>query len=278
MALSFNDITAKNYDSVLIVDFLNLAFRWKHQGRTDFRYDILQTVESFANSFKCGRIIITTDRGGSTYRKNIDPEYKANRTKMKEEQSEKDRIAFEEFLEEYIIAQDIAAEKYPVLGFRGVEADDIAAHLVKNRAKYGFKEIHLLSSDRDWDLLIDEGISRFSYVTRKEVNTDNWSEHYDVTPEQYISYKCLIGDTGDNIPGIPQVGPKRAAGLLETYHSAMDVYDAIPIPGKYKYIANINSSKDRILLNYELMDLITYCDEAVGPENIEDIKEIIKYV
>ena len=69
-----------------------------------------------------------------------------------------------------------------VLRYQGVEADDIAAHLVKEKDKYGLEYIWLVSSDRDWDLLIQENVSRFSYVTRKEVRLDNWKDNYDVSP------------------------------------------------------------------------------------------------
>ena len=268
MAHSFKSKQRKE-DHTLVVDFLNLAFRWKHQGRSDYRFDILQTVESLATSYKCSNIIITADWGSSTYRRALHPEYKANRTALREKQTEQERMQFEEFIEEYEEALEVAAEKYAVLRFKGVEADDIAAHLVKYRRPLGLGTIWLISSDRDWDLLIAEDVNRFSYVTRKEVTWENWFDHYDVTPEQYISYKCLVGDTGDNVPGIAGIGPKRAQGLLEQYRSAMDIYDATPISSKYKYIQSLNDNADTILLNYELMDLLTYCDEAIGADNIK---------
>ena len=91
--------------------------------------------------------------------------------------------------------------------------------------------------------------------------------------EEYISLKCLTGDKGDNVPGIPGVGPKRAQGLIEQFGDAMSVYDAVPLSGSYKYIQNVNLHAEQILKNYELMDLITYCDEAVGVDNINDIEE-----
>jgi hypothetical protein len=53
----------------------------------------------------------------------------------------------------------------------------------------------------------------------------------------------------------------------------MDVYDAVPLAGAYKYIQSVNLHAEQILKNYELMDLITYCDEAIGVDNINDIEE-----
>jgi len=262
-------------NSTLIVDALNLAFRWKHQGRTDFRYDYQSTVKSLAKSYDCKNVIITSDWGSSTYRKEISPEYKQNRKDKFSEQSEEERLAFEEFFEEFEASLEVLAEDYPVLRYKGVEADDLAAHLVKHRSKYDLEYIWLISSDRDWDLLIQENVGRFSYVTRREVRLDNWNEHYDIDPEKYISLKCLTGDKGDNVPGIPGIGPKRAVQLIEEYGTAFDIYEALPIDSRYKYIQELNASGEQLLVNYELMDLITFCDDAIGADNIEDIGRVI---
>jgi DNA polymerase-1 len=262
-------------NSTLIVDALNLAFRWKHQGRTDFRYDYQSTVKSLAKSYDCKDVIITADWGSSTYRKAIAPDYKQNRKDKFAEQSEAERLAFEEFFEEFEASLEVLAEDYPVLRYKGVEADDIAAHLVRHKGKYDLEYIWLISSDRDWDLLIQENVGRFSYVTRREVRLDNWKEHYDVDPDLYISMKCLTGDKGDNVAGIPGIGPKRATQLIEQYGDAMDIYNAVPISSKYKYIQSLNENAEQLLVNYELMDLITYCDDAIGADNIEDIGRVI---
>lgn len=260
-------------NATLVVDALNLAFRWKHQGRTDFRYEYQRTVESLAQSYDCKKIIITADWGSSTYRKAINPEYKQNRKEKFADQTDEEKAAFEEFFEEFEASLDVLEEQgYPILRYKGVEADDIAAHLVKEKDQYGLEYMWLISSDRDWDLLIQEKVSRFSYVNRKEVTFSNWKEHYDVAPEQFISFKCLTGDKGDNVPGINGIGPKRAVDLISQYGDAMNIYDNVPLDGKYKYIQELNANADQILQNYELMDLITYCDDAIGQDNIANIK------
>ena len=274
MTFSFSDkLINENPNCTLIVDALNLAFRWKHQGRTDFRYEYEKTVQSLARSYDCKKVIITADWGSSEYRKNISSDYKQNRKDKVAEQSEEEKIAFEEFFEEYEATLELLSENYPILRFRGVEADDIAAHLVKEKQEYSLEYIWLISSDRDWDLLIEEKVGRFSYVTRKEVTLDSWKDHYEVSPEEYISLKCLTGDKGDNVPGIPGIGPKRAVGLINQYGSAFNIYDATPIDSKYKYIQSLNEHKEVLLRNFELMDLLAYANEAIGLENIEDIQE-----
>ena len=125
----------------------------------------------------------------------------------------------------------------------------------------------MISSDRDWDLLITDKVSRFSTVTRKEVTLNTWDEHYDFEVEDYITFKCLTGDKGDNVPGIPGVGPKRAVQLMEQYGNVFDIYSACPIEGKYKYIESLNENVEQLLMNVELMDLVTYAEEAIGEKN-----------
>lgn len=260
----------------MIVDGLNLAFRWKHARSFEFVDDYIKVVQSLQKSYKAGKVIITCDQGSSSYRKGIYPDYKQNRSEKYQDQTEEERLEFELFFEEFNRAIETIAEKYPVLRFNKCEADDIAAYLVKNLPR-GYS-CWLISSDKDWDLLVNENVSRFSYVTRKEVTWENWNEHYDCDPEQYISIKCLTGDTGDNVKGIDGIGPKRAAELVKSFGSAMDLYASLPIESKYKYMQALNNSGETIMLNYQLMDLLTFCEEALGDNIIEIDKVIGEYL
>jgi len=273
MSITFKSLTEPaRGNNLLIIDSLNLAFRWKHQGKTVFVDEYLATVQSLAKSYNCEKIIIAADQGSSSYRKTLYPEYKQNRQELRNAQTPEERDQFLEFIEEYERVL-LSFPSAPVLRYRGVEADDIAAYLASNSRKYGVAHVWLISSDKDWDLLVNEHTSRFSYVTRKEVTLDNWP--YDVDPEHYISYKALMGDTGDNIPGIPGIGPKRASSLIKEHGSAMDIYDMCPINSKYKYIQSLNTHCERILLNFSLMDLTSYCEEAIGPENLAHIDSTV---
>ena len=254
--------------NLLIVDGLNVAFRWKHQNILDFKYDYIRTIESLAKSYKAGTIIVCAD-GGSSYRKEIFPEYKANRKERFADQTEQEAKEFEMFMAEFQDTLTLIKEKYPVFHFRGVEADDIAAYITQS---INYDECWLISSDKDWDLLISDKVSRFSTVTRKETTVHNWDEHYDFEIEDYITFKCLTGDKGDNVPGVPGVGPKRAVQLMEQYGTVFDIYDACPLEGRYKYIQAVNENAEQLLTNVELMDLVTYCEDAIGEENKEVIK------
>ena len=257
--------------NLLIVDGLNVAFRWKHQNILDFKYDYIRTIESLAKSYKAGTIIVCAD-GGSNYRKEIFPEYKANRKERFADQTEQEAKEFEMFMAEFQDTLTLLKERHPVFHFRGVEADDIAAYITQ---KIDYDECWLISSDKDWDLLISDKVSRFSTVTRKETTVHNWDEHYDFEIDDYISFKCLCGDKGDNVPGVPGVGPKRAVQLMEQYGNIFDIYDACPLEGKYKYIQAVNENAEQLLTNVELMDLVTYNEDAIGQENIKVIESTL---
>ena len=275
MAITFSNLGSPAPNgNLLIVDGLNIAFRWKHQGVLDFKYDYIRTVESLAKSYNAGQIIVLAD-GGSFYRKEILPSYKANRKEKYADQTEQEAKEFEMFMSEFSNTLALIKEKYPVFQFRGVEADDIAAYIVK---EFDYDDCWLISSDKDWDLLISDKVSRFSTVTRKETTVHNWDEHYNFEIPDYITFKCLTGDKGDNVPGIPGIGPKRAVQLMEQYGDVFDIYGSCPIDGKYKYIQNLNENAEQLLMNVELMDLLTYCDEAIGKENTEVINTTLKRV
>jgi 5'-3' exonuclease len=278
MSITFKKATESN-NTLLVVDALNLAFRYKHSGATDFATDYIRTVDSLKKSYKASHVIIACDQGSSTYRKTLSPEYKQNRKDKQEQQTDAERAAFELFFEDFVqtIATIETTTSYPVLKFQGVEADDIAAYIVSQKSKLSTDDIWLISSDRDWDLLVQPGVSRFSYVTRKEVTVDNWNDHYEFNPEDYISIKCLTGDSGDNVAGVPGIGPKRAVSLVAEYGSTYDIVASIPLPGKYKYIQELNQCRDLLLLNYRLMDLVTHCREAIGPDNLKSIDQTLQY-
>jgi 5'-3' exonuclease len=276
MSKSFQQVSELE-NTLMVVDALNLAFRWKHNGATDFYEDYLRTVDSLKKSYKARWVIIAADQGSSSYRKQIYPEYKQNRKDKFAEQTEAERAAFERFFEDYQHTLDWirTQTQYPIIQFPQTEADDIAAYITQQNKNYPVTHTWLISSDKDWDLLVGENTSRFSYVTRKEVTANNWHTHYDFTQDQYISIKCLMGDAGDNVRGVEGIGPKRAHQLVEEWGTALDIVANLPIPSKLKYVKTLNDSADTIMLNYQLMDLVTYCADALG-SNTQQIDTILQ--
>lgn len=275
---SFTKIVETNEGVVLVVDALNLGFRYMHSKAQNFATDYMRTVESFKKSYKCDKVVILADWGSSSYRKGIYPEYKANRAEKFKDQTDQEKEDFEAFFEEMQTIYDTYATTpgYLIIRLKGVEADDIAAYICSKIKHLGLEHIWLISTDRDWNLLISEQVSQFSYVTRKEFTEDNWSTHYPFPKEDYISIKCLMGDTGDNVLGVPGIGPKRAQQLVQDYGSTLDIASALPISSKYKYIAALNEfGADNLMLNYRLMDLVTFCEEAIGEDNCKLIDQML---
>lgn len=277
---TFNEVNTKDPGTALVVDALNVAFRYKHSGKESFAEEYAETILSLAHSYKAGKIIIAADSGTSAYRLALHPEYKLTRKQSFELQTEDEKEAFARFFKEFERALELFSEKFCVLRFKNVEADDIAAYIVSRRRSLNIQKIWLISSDKDWNLLINEDTNQFSTVTRQEIGMENFFELRGVaTPDEYLSMKVLMGEAGassDNVPGIPQVGPKRAIELISKYGSALDILDSLPLPGHYKYIQNVNASADLIELNYQLFDLITYCEDAIGEDNIKEIHKTWK--
>jgi len=288
MAITFSDMTEELVnDNLLIVDGLNIAFRWLHNRNRaasgwrygfDYETEYIRTVKSLAKSYNCANIVVLGD-GGSFYRKELYPEYKANRKDKLAEQTPEEQKEFEAFIKEFDTTMKALKTKEDALTlrFHGVEADDIAAYICIHREQLGFDNIWLVSSDKDWDLLVDEHISRFSTVTRKETTLDNWDEHYDFEPDQYITFKCLTGDKGDNVPGVDGIGPKRAVTLMSEMGDIFDIANSLPLEGRYKYIQNLNEfGSDALLLNVELMDLKLDPVAHIGKDNAREILEKVE--
>jgi len=272
-------VNAPEQNNLLLVDCLNFAFRFKHRGLTDFAAEYLNTIHSFAKSYGARTVVLLADKKYSKFRKHISPDYKGGRKDKYKDQTPEEEAQVKAFFEGYEKALELANKQFPNLRFAYVEADDLAAYLVK-KVSHRYEHTWLISSDGDWDELLADNVSRFSFVTRKEYTIDNFYElHGCDDPEQFISLKVLQGDSGDSVAGIEQVGAKRAYNLLREHGSALDIYDKIPLEGKQKFIQNVNESGDLILMNYELMDLPAFCEDAIAfpdSNNLVEIEEFCK--
>ena len=272
---TFSNIIEKG-NNLLLVDGLNMAFSFR--GKTGFEQAYLKMIESLKRSYKCSKVVICVDKGSSAYRKFLYPEYKYNRKIKQESQTEQEQEEFISFFETFEKSIELVSTStnYPIIRFPGVEADDTIAYICSKIKNLPIDNIWIVSSDRDLNLLIDEGVSQFSYATRKEFTIDNWPEHYEFSRDEYISIKCLMGDSGDNVPGVPGIGPKRALQLVQEYGSTYDIIANLPLPGKYKYIEALNKfGEDNLILNYKLMDLVTYCAEALGEDNCKTVENTL---
>ena len=142
-----------------------------------------------------------------------------------------------------------------------------------------YDNIWLISTDKDWNLLLTEKVHRFSYVTRKEYNLENFYDEMGTDdPIQMITGQCLQGQTKDNIIGVKGIGVKKAYSLLRQYGDVLDIIDQLPVPGTQKFIQELNASGELLELNFRLMDLMTFCEEAINhadPDNTILIDEVL---
>lgn len=265
----------KETNNLMIVDAFNLAFRYKDTEKP-FVEDYIKTISSLGRSYDASRIILAADKGVSSYRSEIFPEYKANRTEKYSDQSEEEANKFKQFLQEYRNALTEASNKWELLRFDNTEADDIAAYIVsKKELENKYKHIWLISSDKDWDLLVNHFVSRFSFVTRKETTLDNWVDHYDFDKEYLLSFKCLNGDPGDNINGVEGVGKARANQLFQVFGKIDSLLDSLPLPSSPSYYKSVNVSRDTLYRNLQLIDLVSFCRDALG-DNTETIDKLLE--
>ena len=99
--MKFTEVGKQEHnENLLIVDGLNIAFRWRYKKVPYYTNDYVRTVESLAKSYDCGNVIVLAD-GGSTYRKNLYPDYKANRKEKYKDQTEVEKKEFEVFMAEF---------------------------------------------------------------------------------------------------------------------------------------------------------------------------------
>lgn len=238
---------------------------------------MLSTIQSLARSYKARKIVVLSDKYKSKYRREIHPEYKANRSfDLLSEQEKADKKALLESYEEYW--KEVIEPTLPSLRFEYVEADDLAAYIVKN-VKDKFNHVWLISTDGDWDLLLDKNVSRFSTKTRKEYTLENMYENHGCdTPQEFAMLKCLTTDTSDNIPGYPNVGEKRAYTIVKGMESIFDLYDSLPLAGKQKFIATINNDPELMIKNAKLTDLLNVCEFAIAFPNHENIDVVNKFI
>ena len=108
---------------------------------------------------------------------------------------------------------------------------------------------------------------------------DNWDEHYDFDPEYFLTYKCLTGDKGDNVPGVNGIGPKRASSLIAEYGDVFDIMTILPIESRYKFMQSLNEfGADNLEKSVELMDLTYDPDAAVLGQSDNILNLVRNYV
>ena len=255
----------KNSEPMVLVDGSSYLFRAFHAlpnlmstkgANTGAIKGVVAMIKKLVLDYPDSAIVVVFDAKGDTFRNELYPEYKANRAKMPDDLRE--QIA--------PIHEIIKALGLPLISISGVEADDVIGTMAV-QAKAADYDVVISTGDKDMAQLVNENVSLINTMTGVEMNIDGVVEKFGVRPDQIIDYLALVGDTADNIPGVPKCGPKTAVKWLTEYSTlkgVMDNADAV----KGKVGEYLRESLAHLPLSYELATI--KLDVVLD----EDIKEM----
>ena len=269
-------------EHILVIDAMNMLIRsfslLKAMSPTGHHIGglvgFLRSLGYVTRIFDPTRVIVVWDgKGGSANRKNIDPNYKANRatsrithwglydTKAEETEALIGQLFRTKDYLECLPLQQIMMEK--------LEADDIIAYLAQQADKNN-KKITIISSDKDFLQMINKNIEVYAPVKKKVFKADNIEEELKVIPENYNIVKALLGDNSDGLKGVKGLGIKTIVSQFPDLVNKPDIsLDYVfqvcedNIDGK-KIFSKIIHEWDKVETNYKLMNL---------HESVLDIKE-----
>jgi DNA polymerase-1 len=179
---------------------------------TNALYGFTQMLLKVLKDRKPDHIAVVFDVGRETFRTELFPEYKANRSAMPEDLVP--QIA--------PIKEMVRAFNIPALELRGYEADDIIATIARDCRTRGV-DIVVVTGDKDLMQIVEEGVTLLDTMKDKSTGIAEVQERFGVGPERVTDILGLAGDTSDNIPGVPGVGEKTAMKLIQDFGSMEDL-------------------------------------------------------
>jgi DNA polymerase-1 len=200
-------------------------------------------------------LVVALDSKAPTFRSKIYPDYKAHRPPMPDDLPGQIRK----------IEQILDAMNIPAIRRDGFEADDLIGTLATRAARDGH-EVFICSKDKDFLQLLDDHISTFDIKTSKATDAKAMADQTGITPQQFVDCLALQGDPADNVPGIPDVGPKTALAWIQKYGSIENLCrHADQIKGKRgenlrKFSDNLTLSKELVTIDRNVPIDISYDD------------------
>ena len=188
------------------------------------------------------------DAKGPTFRHAVYADYKANRPPMPDDLA----------MQIPPVKAVTEAFRIPIIEMGGYEADDLIGTTARQAAAAGF-DVTIVTGDKDFVQLLTDRISIWDPMKDKDIGMQDIAATNGVSPPQMIDVMGLSGDTADNVPGVPGIGPKTALKLIQSYHSLEGVYAHIEEIKGAKQRENLLAFKDQALLS---RDLVTICTEA----------------
>jgi DNA polymerase-1 len=255
-------------DRLLIVDGHAYAYRAFYAIRelrspsgapTNAVYGFVKMLEKMRGAVGPTHLIVVWDGGLSAERMAALPEYKAQRPETPDDlKPQFDEIA------SYLKAANVAS-------FRGdgVEADDYIACIARHAADAGWQVV-IASSDKDFMQLVSP---RIGLLNPNDKSETIWTDEQvrgkaGVGPSQIVDWLGLMGDSVDNIPGVPGVGPKTAADLLKQFGSVAELYARLEEVKSEKLRASLRASADAVKRNLALVKLRDDLPCEFLPENL----------
>jgi DNA polymerase-1 len=185
-------------------------------------YGVVNMLRSLLAEYEPQHMAVVFDAKGKNFRHQLYEQYKANRPPMPPELSEQVPP----------LLDMVRALGLPLLQIEGVEADDVIGALAKRATALGMDTV-ISTGDKDMAQLVDEHVTLVNTMSRTTLDAAGVEEKFGVTPGQIVDYLALIGDSSDNIPGVPKVGPKTAAKWLGSWGSLEGIIEhAGEIKGK----------------------------------------------
>jgi DNA polymerase-1 len=187
---------------------------------------------------------IVFDAPGPTFRHEVFGEYKSNRPSMPEDL----RVQVPH------IKEIVSALRLPVLEKEGYEADDLIATLARKLEREGIETV-IVSGDKDLMQLISPHVTMYDSMKDKTFQVHEVKERFGVSPDKVVEVMGLMGDTSDNIPGVPGIGPKTAGQLIEEFGSVEELLKNIDKVKNAKVRASLDRYAEQARLSRELATL-----------------------
>ncbi len=212
-------------------------------------YGVINMLNKLVEEYKPEKIAVVFDAKGKTFRNDMYEAYKANRPPMPDDL--RSQIA--------PLHELVEALGFPMVVVPGVEADDVIGTYARQATEQGVDTL-ISTGDKDLAQLVNPHVTLINTMNNLVLDEAGVVEKFDVPPSAIIDYLALMGDTADNIPGVPKVGPKTAAKWLKQYETLDNlVAHAEEIKGKVG--ESLRDNLDQLPLSRELTTI--KCDVAL---------------
>ena len=227
----------------------------KHEP-TGAMHGVIAMLRRLRNAYPTEHFAVVFDPRGPTHRDAWFPAYKAQRPSMPDELASQI-----EPLHDIIKAMGM-----PLLQIAGVEADDVIGSLAE-QARVAGMQVLISTGDKDLAQLVDEQITLINTMDDTKLDPAGVLAKFGVPPDRIIDYLTLVGDTVDNVPGVPMVGPKTACKWLNTYGSLDEVLaHAADITGKVG--ENLRGALEQIPLSRRLVTVMRDIETGIHPDKL----------